>query len=151
MDRAPATTGPIPFDAKRLDTLMEEAGIDALLVTAATGSSSSITWMPRAAVAARRVSAMPSRRRTVFHRARDQRTDAAAHPRIVERFLVVRRQWLLRLEPFELGEYVLGQVGGFFLWHWPTFCPVDQASAVGGRSQAPRLISAGFRRHNVPH
>jgi Xaa-Pro aminopeptidase len=33
MDRAPATTKPIPFDAARLDALMEEAGIDALLVT----------------------------------------------------------------------------------------------------------------------
>ena len=33
MDRAPATTMSIPFDAKRLDELMEEAGIDALLVT----------------------------------------------------------------------------------------------------------------------
>jgi Xaa-Pro aminopeptidase len=33
MDRAPATTKPIPFDAARLDELMEEAGIDAFLVT----------------------------------------------------------------------------------------------------------------------
>ncbi len=33
MDRAPATTMSIPFDAARLDGLMEEAGIDVLLVT----------------------------------------------------------------------------------------------------------------------
>ena len=33
MDRAPATTKPIPFDAARLDGLMEEAGIDALIVS----------------------------------------------------------------------------------------------------------------------
>jgi Xaa-Pro aminopeptidase len=32
-NRAPARTKPIPFDAARLDGLMEEAGIDALLVT----------------------------------------------------------------------------------------------------------------------
>ena len=33
MDRAPATAKPIPFDATKLDALMDDAGIDVLLVT----------------------------------------------------------------------------------------------------------------------
>jgi Xaa-Pro aminopeptidase len=33
MDRAPATTKPIPFDAAKLDALMDDAGIDVLLAT----------------------------------------------------------------------------------------------------------------------
>ena len=33
LDRAAATTKPIPFDAAKLDALMDDAGIDLLLVT----------------------------------------------------------------------------------------------------------------------